>query len=182
MIPRLETERLVLRAYTGDDFEPFATFMSDPDVMRYLTGHPLSRADAWRSLSSAIGHWTLRGYGTWAVERKEDRAFIGRVGMINPEGWPGLEVGWTLGRPYWGKGYATEAAAAAMNYGFLTQPVARIISCIDADNVASQEVAKRLGETRGDEAVLHIGGKKYPIDIWSITRDAWMKRAGPASA
>jgi len=75
---------------------------------------PLSarRADGARRFLAAacrrIGHWTLRGYGTWAVERKSDGAFIGRVGLINPEGWPGLEVGWTLGKPYWGQGYATE--------------------------------------------------------------------------
>src|SRR5579871_5336412 len=176
MIPRLETERLVLRAYTGDDFEPFATFMSDPDVMRYLTGHPLSRADAWRSLSSAIGHWTLRGYGTWAVERKEDRAFIGRVGMINPEGWPGLEVGWTLGKPFWGKGYATEAASAALRYAFITQPAERIISCIHPENIASQAVALRLGESKGERTEVTIGGEAFPIDIWSIERAVWQSR------
>ena len=112
MIPRLETERLILREFSPDDFEAFAAFMADEDVTRYLTGRPMSRADAWRSLASSIGHWHLRGYGTWAVERKEDKAFMGRVGMINPEGWPGLEIGWTLGKPHWGKGYATEAAAA----------------------------------------------------------------------
>ena len=176
MIPRLETERLVLRAFASDDFESFAAFMSDPDVMRYLSGHPLSRADAWRNLSSAIGHWTLRGYGTWAVERKADRAFIGRVGMINPEGWPGLEVGWTLGKAYWGYGYATEAARAALRYAFLSQPVERIISCIHPENVASQEVAKRLGETKGERSEVVIGGEAFPIDIWSVARAEWLQR------
>jgi len=180
MIPRLETERLVLRGLTLEDFEPLAAVMADPDVARYLSGEPLSRADSWRSLAIALGHWQLRGYGLWAVERKSDRAFIGRVGMINPEGWPGLEIGWTLGRPYWGAGYATEAARAAMDYAFVTQPVDRLISCIDPDNLASQKVAARLGETRGERTVLRISGKDYPIDVWSITRATWSKAGAHA--
>jgi len=178
MIPRLETERLILRAMTERDFEAFAAFMADPDVMRYLTGEPMSRSEAWRSLAISLGHWQLRGYGTWGVERKSDGAFIGRVGMLNPEGWPALEVGWTLGKPYWGQGYATEAARAAMNYAFLTQPLDRVISCIDPENLASQKVALRLGETKGEFMMLRIAGKDYPTEIWSIARTEWMKRAG----
>jgi RimJ/RimL family protein N-acetyltransferase len=176
MIPRLETERLILRAFSPDDFETFASFMADEDVMRYLTGHPMSRAEAWRSLAVSIGHWHLRGYGTWAVERKEDGAFMGRVGMINPEGWPGLEVGWTLGKPYWGSGYATEAAAAALNFAFLTQPVDKIISCIHPDNAASQAVAKRIGEKRGPLSEVTVGGEAFPIEIWSIARGEWSRK------
>ncbi len=176
MIPRLETERLVLRQFSTDDFDAFASFMADEDVTRYLTGRPMSRADAWRSLASSIGHWHLRGYGTWAVERKEDGAFMGRVGMINPEGWPGLEVGWTLGKPYWGKGYATEAAMAALNFAFLTQPVDKIISCIHPDNLPSQAVAQRIGETRGALSQVTVGGEAFPIEIWSIARGEWSQK------
>jgi RimJ/RimL family protein N-acetyltransferase len=177
MIPRLETERLILRGLGNEDFEALAAIMADPQVTRYLSGEPLSRSDTWRNLAASLGHWQLRGYGTWAVERKSDGAFIGRVGMLNPEGWPGLEVGWTLGRPYWGAGYATEAARAALNYAFLTQPVERIISVIDPDNVPSQAVAVRLGETRGERRDLVINAKTYVADIWSIAREEWKKRA-----
>ncbi len=136
----------------------------------------MERSDAWRSLAISIGHWTLRGYGTWAVERKADGALVGRVGLINPEGWPGLELGWTLGRPYWGQGYASEAAAAALRYAFLTQPVTWMISLIDPDNKASQAVAERIGETKGEGTKIRSGGKEYPVDIWSIARDAWQRR------
>ena len=121
MIPELRTERLLLRGLKQDDFEAYARFHADSEVMRYISGHPVSRADAWRSLAVMIGHWALRGYGMWGVERVSDGAFVGRVGLWNPEGWPGLEVGWTLAKEFWGQGYATEAARAAMKFAFLTQ-------------------------------------------------------------
>jgi RimJ/RimL family protein N-acetyltransferase len=176
MIPRLETDRLVLRAPGAQDFDAFAAMMADPDVARYIAPAPMTRPDAWRAFSSSIGHWYLRGYGTWTVERKTDGAFLGRVGMINPEGWNGLEVGWTLDKQHWGQGYATEAAAAAMRYAFLTQPLDRLISNIDPDNVASQSVARRLGETKGERSFLTISGKDYPVDVWFITRETWRAR------
>lgn len=179
MIPTLETERLLLRAWKPEDFEAYARFMADADVMRYLTGEPMSRNDAWRNMATVVGHWMLRGYGMWAVERKSDHAFVGRVGLWNPEGWPALEVGWTLGREYWGQGYATEAARAALDYAFFTQNVTRVVSVIAKGNAASQEVAVRLGETRGEEREIVHNGKAYAVDVWSISREEWQRRARP---
>ena len=181
MIPRLETERLVLREWRAGDFDTLAVFYSDAEVMKFLGG-VMERNDAWRSLAGSIGHWALRGYGTWAVERRSDGALVGRVGLINPEGWPGLELGWTLGRPYWGQGYASEAAAAGLRFAFLTQNVARMISCIDPDNKPSQAVAERIGETKGERTMLRSAGKEYPVDIWSITRGDWQRRQLRAGA
>jgi RimJ/RimL family protein N-acetyltransferase len=180
MIPRLETERLILREITAADFEVYAAFLADAEVTRYLpSGAPLSRLDVWRGLSANIGQWVLRGYGPWAVERKSDGAFIGRVGIIHPDPYPGLEVGWTLGREFWGCGYATEAARAAMGYAFLTLPVADVNSNIHPENVPSQKVALRLGETKAERVELTTaGGKPYIRDIWRISRAEWQRRRG----
>ena len=80
-IPTLETARLRLRAFRNDDFDAYARWMGDPQVTKYLGG-PQSRGDAFRSLTAMIGHWELRGFGAWAVERKSDGALVGRVALI----------------------------------------------------------------------------------------------------
>jgi RimJ/RimL family protein N-acetyltransferase len=176
VIPQLQTERLLLRGLRQDDFEAYARFHADPEVMRYISGSPVSRVDAWRSFAVMFGHWALRGYGMWGVERKSDGALVGRAGLWNPEGWPGLEVGWLLGREHWGNGYATEAARASIDFAFLTQDISRLLSVIDVDNVASQRVAARLGETRGERRVIEFAGKTFTADLWGIAREDWARR------
>jgi len=110
----LETERLILRMFREEDFEHYARICADPEVTRYLgQGNTLERWEAWRQMAMILGHWQLRGYGIWAVEERKTGKLMGRIGLFNPEGWPGLELGWVLGRDYWGKGFATEGAAKA---------------------------------------------------------------------
>ena len=180
-MPRIETERLILREWRQEDIAPAIAFMADADVTRYTVGAPQSPIDAWRGLTAIVGHWYVRGYGFWAVERKEDHKLVGRVGVWNPEGWPGMEVGWTLGRQFWGKGYATEAARASMDYAFTTQPIDKLLSVIHVDNTPSQKVAERLGETRGPRTELVFGGNTFPVEAWEITRERWLAgRAKPS--
>jgi len=137
MIPVLYTERLTLRGFKPEDFPVYAGYYQDPEFARFITvaHQPVPANDAWRNFAYLHGHWALRGYGFWAVERKADGAYLGHIGLNNPEGWPGLEVGWSLGRPHWGQGYASEAASRVLDYGFLTQPVDALISCIDPENL-----------------------------------------------
>lgn len=166
IIPEIETERLLLRALRASDFETYAVMMADPDVTRFLAdGRPLNRADAWRQLAMLIGHWELRGFGIWAVEERATGAFVGRIGCFEPEGWPGFEVGYTLARNAWGKGYASEGAAASLHYARTTLGRSAVMSVIRVGNRGSVRVATKLGATLA-ETVEFYGGMaeiyRYP--------------------
>ena len=146
MHERLETERLVLRMFGNDDLAAYHAICSDSEVMEFIgQGKTMTRIEAWRHLATVLGHWQLRGYGSWAVEEKSSGKLIGRVGFINPADWPGLELGWALGRASWGLGYATEAARAALEHGFCVFGFTRVISLIHRENTRSVRLAERLG-------------------------------------
>ena len=155
MVTELQTERLLLRGFREDDFDAYAEICSDPDVMRYLVGgKPLSRVEAWRQMALFMGHWALRGFGIWAVEEKASGRLIGRIGLWEPPGWPGFELGWTLAKNSWGNGYATEGARAALDFAFNELKRDHVISLIHPDNAASIRVAERLGERREGDVEL----------------------------
>ncbi len=143
---QLETDRLILRMVRNEDFEAYAAICADPDVMRFLGGRTFDRIEAWRHMAAVVGHWHLRGYGPWAVEEKATGQLVGRIGFFNPDGWPAFELGWVLGRQFWGKGYATEGARRALSYAFNELDKPHVISLIHPDNRGSIRVAERLGE------------------------------------
>ena len=146
-VPVVDTPRLLLRPWRDDDLDGYAAMCADPEVMRHMgDGSTLSRDDAWRQMAMFVGHWQLRGFGMWAVEERETGAFVGRVGLHQPEGWPGLEVGWMLAKHTWGRGYATEAARASLEYAWNVLGVDHVISVIAPENAPSVRVAERLGE------------------------------------
>jgi len=166
----LETERLLLRAFRAEDFEPYAAICADPEVMRYLgEGRPLSRSDAWRQMAMILGHWRLRGYGLWAVEERATGTLVGRIGFFEPEGWPDFELGWMLGRHAWGKGYATEGARRALAYAFTELGRDHLISLIRPGNDPSIRVAERLGETLRGQTELF----GHPALVYGIDRARW---------
>jgi RimJ/RimL family protein N-acetyltransferase/GNAT superfamily N-acetyltransferase len=123
---------------------------ADPEVQRFLGG-VRTPYDAFTTLATHAGHWALRGYGSWAVERREDGTFLGRVGLFCPDEWPGIELGWKFARHAWGAGYATEAARSAMGWAWAALGIERLVSLIDVGNVASARVAQRLGMAAADE-------------------------------
>jgi RimJ/RimL family protein N-acetyltransferase len=142
----LETERLRLRPFVEADLDAYARLCADPETMQYIgPGTPLTRAEAWRSIAQILGHWHLRGYGLWAAEDKRNGAFVGRIGLIYPEGWPAIEVGWLIDRARWGEGLATEGGRAAMQFAFDHLHLERISSLIRPQNAASIRVAEKLG-------------------------------------
>ncbi len=152
----LETERLLLRPFREADLDDYARICSDPEVMRHMgDGRPVSRPDAWRQMAFFLGHWQLRGYGLWAAELKETGGLVGRIGLHNPEGWPGLEVGWLLERACWGRGLATEGGRAALDYAFTRLGAGHVISVIRPENARSVRVAERLGERFERRAVVN---------------------------
>ena len=169
---QLETDRLIMRMWRNEDFEAYAKLCADPEVMRYLGGNPLDRMEAWRNMASHVGHWQLRGYGHFAVEEKATGEFVGRVGFMNPEGWPAFEVGWTLAREFWGRGYATEAARRALAYAFNELDKDHVISLIDPRNKNSIRVAERLGEK--EEGKVELFGRE--VLIYGIDRPANFQR------
>jgi RimJ/RimL family protein N-acetyltransferase len=166
-IPVISTDRLLLRGLTQDDFEPFATIVSDPEVVRYLDdGASISREDCWRGMALFIGHWNLRGYGWWAVEDRRTGDFLGRIGLYNPEGWPGIEVGWLLRRDVWGAGLATEGAIAAVDFALNVVGADHVISLIDPRNTRSIRVAEKIGE-RYERDLVH---KEKTVVVYGTRR------------
>jgi RimJ/RimL family protein N-acetyltransferase len=145
-IPVIETERLRLTALGEKHFESYASMLADSASTRFVgDGQPLDRMNAWRSMAMLLGHWVLRGYGMWAVERVDTGEFVGRVGLHNPEGWPDMELGWMLMPKHRHNGFATEAGRAALDYAFAHLGTQRVISLIRAENNISERVARRLG-------------------------------------
>jgi len=182
-IPTLETERLRLRAFRESDFEDYAALNADPEVTRYLGGGgPWDRGRSWRHLAFLLGHWQLGGSGMWAVEQKDTGAFLGMIGFAAPEGWPGFELAWTLVRRWWGHGYATEGARAALSYAFTSLNQSRVISLIHPENLASIRVAERLGESlQGRTDMMGHERLVYGIDKEGYVWRGWTRRRAGVS-
>lgn len=146
----LRTERLLLRRWLPEDLEPFAAYSADPEAMRYFPStHSREQSDALAGeFARALEE---RGWGFWAVEVRDGPSFIGFVGLTEPSFeahfTPAVEVGWRLGREHWGHGYATEAARAAIDFGFWKLDLEEIVAITVPDNVRSRRVMERLGMT-----------------------------------
>lgn len=155
-IPTLHTERLVLRAFRAGDWDRFAMMESNPEVRRYRGGNLLSREEAWTSMQLLLGQWALRGYGAFALTERSSNRFIGFAGVLHPVDWPEPELSYSLDRPYWGQGFAVEAAAAARDWAFSACGMERLASFILPDNMRSTRVAGTLGAVR--EGVVELRG------------------------
>lgn len=173
--PILTTERLILRPPVWEDFEAYADYVADPAAMDMIGGAQV-RPVAWRSFMAYAGAWATTGVSMfWVFERDDDGGegrFVGRIGPWEPEGWPGTEVGWGLRVDAQGKGYATEAAIACMDFAFDSLGWEEVIHTIDPKNTASQTVARKLGSANLGECLLPAPIDKT-VDRWGQTRAQW---------
>jgi ribosomal-protein-alanine N-acetyltransferase len=147
-LSEFHTDRLLLRRWREDDSGPFAALNADPVAMEYFPA-PLTPAESDALADRIESHFEDRGYGLWAVEIPGAAGFIGFVGLADvpadlPPA-PGVEVGWRLAREHWGRGYATEAARAALHFAFGTLGLAEVVSFTAATNERSRRVMERLG-------------------------------------
>jgi RimJ/RimL family protein N-acetyltransferase len=170
--PTIETDRLALRAFREDDLDAYSEMMRAPEVRASLhLPDDFGREQAWQQMAAWLGQWELRATGQWALEERATGAFVGRAGSHFPEraDWPGIELGWTLDPRHWGKGFATEAGAAARDWVFAHHPVAAIYSVILPENRASQAVARRLGFSPWQERTFAFFPER-PHMIWRLER------------
>lgn len=143
-VPRLATPRLLLRELRPADFDGYAENLLDPAATTHLS--PVkTRRDAWKVFTSMAGTWMLHGTGWWGVELVETGKLVGSVGLFLREDAIDVEIGWIIYRSHWGKGYASEAAVAALAHGLQTLRRPRVVAHIDAGNAASIRVSEKIG-------------------------------------
>jgi RimJ/RimL family protein N-acetyltransferase len=145
----ISTERLIMRGWRESDLAPWAAMNADPEVRRYLGPLlTLEQASAWvLNFQDDLDRY---GFGFWALEVRASGEFIGFTGLGNVDEmmpFTGVEIGWRLARPAWGHGYATEAALAALAYGFGTMGLPEIVAVTMARNLRSRAVMQRIGMT-----------------------------------
>jgi ribosomal-protein-alanine N-acetyltransferase len=144
----LETDRLILRPICDADFDDLCALYADPEVMRYLgNGLPRTREETAERLRVMLEHWDKYPFGMWTVRDRHDGRYLGRCGYGNFHDYPDMELGYTLARSAWGMGYATEAARAAVRHAFETTRLPRLMAVARPENVASQNVMRKLGMT-----------------------------------
>ena len=170
--PSIETARLILRPPIAEDFEGFCRFHSDPQSMQYIGGVQ-SPSVVWRTMRAGVGSWYLDGFHFFSVVEKASGEWIGRIGPLYPHQWPGREVGWGLCSSHWGKGYAREAAIAAMDYVFDGLGWETVIHTIDPQNKRSAALAEALGSSNLGPGKLPDPFASFPIDIWGQSRKEW---------
>jgi RimJ/RimL family protein N-acetyltransferase len=164
------TDRLLLRRWRVGDAAAFAAINADPEVMRWIgRGHVLGRGLSDDLIARFEREWDERGFGLWAVSLRDDPdaaplGFCGlTVPMFLPAVLPAVEVGWRLARSAWGFGYATEAARAAVAFGFAEHGLAEIIAIVDPDNARSLRVGEKLGMTPRPDRIHPGTGRRVRV-------------------
>jgi RimJ/RimL family protein N-acetyltransferase len=161
---RIETERTILRLFAMNDLDDLASILGNPQVMKYLEidCKPVSREQTKTTIASIIRHWENNGFGRWAVVCREDNKLIGMAGFRAHEDI--AELVYVLDEPYWGRGLATEIAAAILKYGFEKHDFSRIIAMTRPENAASRRVLDKIGMPFVGEVVIYgISAVEYAV-------------------
>jgi RimJ/RimL family protein N-acetyltransferase len=181
------TERLSLERWdTSRHTAALGAMNRDPEVMRFIgDGGTATREQSEHQSAAIAAHWDRFGFGLWALRLRDGGSdgagpVIGFAGLAHPLWWPAesanVEVGWRLRRDAWGRGYASEAARAAVDAAFGPLGLAGVVSFIRAGNTRSRAVARRLG--MDVERVAAHTGRREPVEVWALRADR-PRRAGP---
>lgn len=180
---KLVTERLRLRQWRDADLDPFAALNADAEVMRHFPA-TMTRAESDAFADGVRAKIAHDGWGLWAIEVTDGPSFIGFVGLNRPRFeahfTPAVEVGWRLTRQYWGNGYATEAAAGALSFGFEQLDLAEIVSFTVPANERSRRVMRRLGMSHDqagdfDHPNVTDGPLRHHV-LYRMSKDEWLAR------
>ena len=172
---RIETERLVLRVPQLGDFDRYAELQGDENAARWIGGHQ-PRAAAWRKFLQQPGAWVIQGFGMFSVVDRDSGLWLGQAGPWKPDGWPGNEIGYSFHPDAWGKGYASEAVPATIDWALEHLGWDDFIHCIAPENEASKQVARRLGSTLLGPGKLPPPHQDAACEMWGQTRGQWLAR------
>lgn len=166
------TERLILRDFRPADLPPYIELSTDPEVMRYLSG-PRSAAHCKAELAGISKEFADTGIGMLAVERQADGAFLGICGLSIEQWYPDdLQIGWRLFQPYWGQGYAMEAAIVWRDTAF-GRGAPRLISISDVPNIRSHRLMQRLGMRHDHTATLSDDRETFEAHVYVLSKEDW---------
>ena len=176
---QITTDRLLLRPPREEDFPGWVAFAADPAAMEFLGGVQAPSL-VWRTFVGAVGGWHVQGFGIFSVIERATGDWVGRLGTIQPFGWPGTEVGWAILPSRWGRGYATEGAAAAIGFAVDGLGWDEVIHCIEEGNTASERVAEKLGSVRLRTARLPAP-QEVEVVVWGQSAADWRARRSEVS-
>lgn len=164
----IETLRLILRPFSPDDLDEFAAINADPEAMRYIgNGKPQSREQTQIRLNGILNHYQQHGFGLFAMVDKTSGEFVGFCGLQHLDNTSEIEVGYRLARRFWGRGLATEAARACLQYGFEQLGLERIVAVVQPANAPSKSVAAKIGMKYIKNAHFY----NTDVEYYAITRD-----------
>jgi RimJ/RimL family protein N-acetyltransferase len=178
----ITTPRLVLRRWREDDIAPMSAINADPEVMRWIGDGSIRDVQQTKAGIEASEHeWNLNGFGLFALQMRTTGELTGFSGLsvpgFLPEVMPAVEIGWRLGRPFWGQGLATEAARAALRFGLIDRGLERIVSIAQVGNDASERIMVKLGMHLERETVDPTCDR--PVRVHAITKAEYIPAGRP---